>query len=263
MASLSWKIRLSCNDQHLTAVTINKGIFKGESSSPLLFVIVLIPLSVVLRKIKEYYELRKNGPHLSHLLFMDDLKLFAKTEPEKERLVETVRMCSKDIGMEFGISKCEVLTLERGKRELPNGEIMEDQDDDGYQHLGILELGNILHKEMKDKFIAAYFKRFKLLLKSKLNSRNHVTAISIWDVASHVSVYVRRLIMVLDAIEEVVNSMLEKYEPMAEGINPDKSVDLLLDIWRIKSMSSGGLVGSDRQGDRNWDEEMSRVASLD
>ena len=59
---------------------------------------------------------------------MDDLKLFGKSENEIDSLVKTVQQCSTDIGMEFGVSKCAVVNLKRGKRvgargiKLPTGE---------------------------------------------------------------------------------------------------------------------------------------------
>ena len=72
---------------------------------------------------------------------MDDLKLFAKS------LVNTVYKFSEDIGMEFGIKKCGVLVLERGKVDkvksrglnLPNGKLMKTIDEERYKYLGILE----------------------------------------------------------------------------------------------------------------------------
>ena len=62
---------------------------------------------------------------------MDDLKLFAKS------LVNTVYKFSEDIGMEFGIEKCGVLVLKRGKVDkvksrclnLPNGKLMKTIDE--------------------------------------------------------------------------------------------------------------------------------------
>ena len=38
-------------------------------------------------------------------MYMDDIKLFAKNEKEMETLIHTVRICSQDIGIEFGIEK--------------------------------------------------------------------------------------------------------------------------------------------------------------
>lgn len=90
-----------------------------------------------------------------------------------------------DIGMEFGISTCTVLTLKRRKRvncrciELPDGERIENPNDDRYKYFGIMKLDNILHRDMYDKVIIACFKRLKLLMKSRLNSRNLATTFNI------------------------------------------------------------------------------------
>ena len=54
---------------------------------------------------------------------------------------------SDDIGMEFGIDKCAVVVIKRGKRKkidydgvkLPDGQLIRDVDDQGYKYLGILE----------------------------------------------------------------------------------------------------------------------------
>ena len=40
---------------------------------------------------------------------MDDLKLFGKTDKEVDSLVNTVKVFSSSIGMEFGIAKCGLL----------------------------------------------------------------------------------------------------------------------------------------------------------
>ena len=46
---------------------------------------------------------------------MDDLKLYGKSLEELDSLVQTVRIYSKDIGMEFGIEKCAMIEMKRGK----------------------------------------------------------------------------------------------------------------------------------------------------
>ena len=45
---------------------------------------------------------------INHLLFMDDLKLFAKSNDQIDSLVNTVYTLSEVIGMEIGIKKCGV-----------------------------------------------------------------------------------------------------------------------------------------------------------
>ena len=71
---------------------IKSGIFEGDSLSPLLFVLVVIPLTLVLRQTKVSYEVKKVGKKINHLLFMDDLKLFPKNEDQIDSLVNTVNV---------------------------------------------------------------------------------------------------------------------------------------------------------------------------
>ena len=93
---------------------------------------------------------------------MDDLKLFAKSKNQIDFLVLTVNIFSEDNGMQFGIKKCGVLTIERGKVirtdgiRLPDGQHMKDIDETGYIYLEILETDKIEEKEMKEKFSKEY-----------------------------------------------------------------------------------------------------------
>ena len=109
-----WKLSLTSNGKDLGEVDVKRGIFQGDSLSPLLFVLCMIPLSLVLRKVNVCYEWGKKRYKLNHLLFMDDLKLFSKSEEQIETLVRTVHIFTTDIGMEFGLKKCGILVMERG-----------------------------------------------------------------------------------------------------------------------------------------------------
>jgi hypothetical protein len=61
------------------------------------------------------YEEHKTKKKISHLLYMDDLKLIAKTEEELQKQIQTVKTFSDDINMEFGLEKCAKITFKRGK----------------------------------------------------------------------------------------------------------------------------------------------------
>ena len=184
-----WKLSLTSNGEDLGDVDVKRGIFQGDSLSPLLFVLSMIPLSLILRKVNACYEWGKKEYKLNHLLFMDDLKLFGKNEKQIDSLVTTVHIFSTDIGMEFGLRKCGVVTLKRGKIarcegiELPDGELMKEVKQEGYTYLGIVELDKIKENAMKEKIIREYKRRIRLILKSKLNGRNKFTAINTWAVA--------------------------------------------------------------------------------
>ena len=59
-----WNTELTCGDQRLGNVRIRRGIFQGDSLSPLLFVLAMIPLTLILRKTKIYYQLEKGERRL-------------------------------------------------------------------------------------------------------------------------------------------------------------------------------------------------------
>ena len=51
-----WKVMLCSGSSGLGEVEIKRDIFQGDSLSPLVFVLALIPLSLILRKTKVAYE---------------------------------------------------------------------------------------------------------------------------------------------------------------------------------------------------------------
>ena len=149
----------------------------------------MIPLTLVLRKANSHYEFT-NGQKINHLFFMDDLKLFARSEKALNSLVQTVRVVSEDAGMKFGIEKCAMLVLKRGNIIKSDGIALPDDtvikamnEGDSYKYLGIMEADQILRKEMKEKVNKEYFRRTKKVLKSKLNGGNCITAINTWAVS--------------------------------------------------------------------------------
>ena len=184
-----WKVELTSMGESLGDVSIKRGIFQGDSLSPLLFVLCMVPLTLILRKTKACYKWGNKEFKINHLLFMDDLKLFGKDLDQIDSLVQTVHIFSTDIGMEFGLKKCGVLIMKRGKLvklegvTLPDGHVMREVEQDGYKYLGIVELDKIKEAEMKDQFRKEYIRRLRLVLKSKLNGRNKITAINTWAVA--------------------------------------------------------------------------------
>ena len=88
---------------------------------------------------------------------MDDLKLFSKSEEQIGTLVRTVYVFSTDIGTEFPMKKCGILTMRRGKvvryvgRKLPNREVIKEVEKGGYTYLDIVALDKIKDNEMKEK----------------------------------------------------------------------------------------------------------------
>ena len=73
-------------------IEFNRGIFQEDSLSPLLFVASMIPLRLLLGKTKYRYYLK--GKQVNHLLYMNDLKLYAKSKKRFGMLVNPVRVFS-------------------------------------------------------------------------------------------------------------------------------------------------------------------------
>ena len=92
---------------------LSEVFFKVILYPPLVFVLALIPLSLISRKAKAAYEFSKSKEKSNNILVMDDLKLYSPNEKGLESLVQTIRVSSEDVGMEFGIEKCAVLVMEK------------------------------------------------------------------------------------------------------------------------------------------------------
>ena len=90
-----WKTILTANNQVLWEVSIKRGIFQRGTLSQLLFVIMLIPLSSILRKMECGYQLKSRSIMINHLLFMDNLKLYGKNERELNSLTNTGHIFSQ------------------------------------------------------------------------------------------------------------------------------------------------------------------------
>ena len=61
----------------------------------------MMPPNHILRKSTAGYKLSKSQEKTNHFMYIDDIKLFAKNEKESETLIQTVRIYSQDIKMEF------------------------------------------------------------------------------------------------------------------------------------------------------------------
>ena len=149
-----------------------------------MFILAYIPLSLILRKVKAAYEFSESKQKINHLLFMNDLKLYSRSEKGFDSLVQTIRVFSEDIGMEFDIEKCAMLVMEKREIvksvgiELPDGKVIMSLQEG--ESLGILEAGKFLEQKMKLNVSTEYIRRLRKVLTSKLNGGNLVPGIKTW-----------------------------------------------------------------------------------
>ena len=85
----------------LQPIQTRRGIFQGDSLSPLLFCIALIPLTNELNRAECGYQVHVHGTErkISHLLYMDDLKLLGGNENDLKNEMKIVQTIRKDINM--------------------------------------------------------------------------------------------------------------------------------------------------------------------
>ena len=165
-------------------IRIKKGIFQGDSLSPLCLTMSLHPLSQELQRTGYRYQLDEQTK-INHLFYIDDLKLYGISENQLTGLINTVKNVSDDIKVEFGVEKCAKASFKRDKKVstegIPLNDSQEIQDLDQaetYKYLEMEEGEGAQHHKMKVKIRKEYKRRLKLVLKSELNARNKIVAMN-------------------------------------------------------------------------------------
>ena len=153
-------------------IRLKRGIFQGDSLSPLLFTMSLNLLSQEHHKTRYGYQLDEQTK-INHLFYVDDLKLYGTSDNQLTGLINTVKNVSYDIKMEFGLDKCAKVSFKRGKKvsvegiPLNDNQMIQDLDQpETYRYLGMEEEEGVQHHKMKVKIRKEYKRRIKLVLKS-------------------------------------------------------------------------------------------------
>ena len=162
-ASMSnWKttMKLFYTDGCITMdqIRIKRGIFQGDSFSPLLFCLALVPLTSEMATSGYGYKISNASAPITNLSYMDDLKLYSKNEQEQIGELKIVKQFSDDISMEFGIEKCAKASFKKGKLTSTGNividvdtEIQELDQEGVYKYLSVDESDGIQHSKMKEK----------------------------------------------------------------------------------------------------------------
>ena len=86
----NWKMEFINRGKTLADVKILRSIFQKDALSPLLFLITMMPLSHILIKSTWNHKFTKSQKKFNQLMYMDDIKLFAKNEKDLE--IQAIRI---------------------------------------------------------------------------------------------------------------------------------------------------------------------------
>ena len=119
------------------------------------------------------------GTTVSNTFYIDDLKIFAEDAKQMERCRKTIKEFSDDINMSFGLDKCAVIHLTRGKvNNTPETlEIPILDPEDSYKYLGVIESDAIQHNAAKASARKEFIKRVRGILKSGVTAKYTTDAI--------------------------------------------------------------------------------------
>ena len=133
--------------------------------------------------------------------------------------------------MEFGIEKCAMLVMEKGKIvksvgiELPDGKVIKSlQESESYKYLGILEADKFLEEKIKLNLSKEYIRRIRKVLKSKLSGRNLVRGVYTWAVSllSYSAAFVSQTKSELQAIDRKTTKLFTIYGALHPKLDVDR-----------------------------------------
>lgn len=170
-------------------VKFRRGVFQGDTLSPLLFGLAVAPLSAMLGSGGGFSSAFQPRP-ITHTMFMDDLKVYEESPEELEATISKVEGLARAVGMTLGVRKCAVAHLRSGRVRwgMPGIETIEGlvetvRQGEPYRYLGILQTFGSHAKEVRARVSGEYLRRVKAVWSSPLGMSEKVRAHNGWAVA--------------------------------------------------------------------------------
>src|SRR5277367_4026293 len=164
-AGSKWKTSINLQVNRKThkssEVPIEKGIFQGDTLSPLLFVVSIIPVSLLINRMNLGYmfgapKQRKLDKIITHLLFMDDMKIYTTSKQSLVKVFNRAAEIFQSMGLFVGPDKCAVQHIVHGKKildglpiMLQSGEVIQYlEHGKGYSYLRFPQEEQVKHDEI-------------------------------------------------------------------------------------------------------------------
>ncbi|CAH2101776.1 unnamed protein product [Euphydryas editha] len=159
---------------------------EDDCLNPLWFCLSLNHLSTLLERSGTGFQFRRRDTKVSHLLYMDDLKLLA---PNAARLMELLKITTEfrgSIRMQLGLDKCAVVHVDRRQvtqsaeisLELSNFKTLSEAE--SYRYLGMSHCIGMPEVNMKQAVCKVFLGRLTKVLRSYLSGAIKVRAYNGW-----------------------------------------------------------------------------------
>lgn len=183
----TWKTKLLLPTGVSPSIRVRRGIFQGDSLSPRWFCLALNPLSWLLKQTGYGFALKQglfSSFTISHMMYMDDIKLYAKDDHQLKQMLDILIKFSADIGMTLGLDKCRTRSIHQGQlieSEAVSSmgmEITAMDCNELYKYLGMLQASGTAVAAMKEILLKKFNGRLLDILKTELTGGNKVKAIN-------------------------------------------------------------------------------------
>ena len=168
-------------------IRIGNGILQGDSFCPGLYTLSKNVISWLARSFEGYTLAKPIVIKLTHTLFIDDLKGYAKSRNRLEYCLNKIMKAMKEAGLFWNPKKCRFFEISKGKHVIPDDITLEDgtviksiKDEETYKFMGIPQTYKNEVGILEDKLLKLVKQRAYIIWNSELYDVNKVYASNIF-----------------------------------------------------------------------------------
>ena len=115
--------KINRNYTSISYIIIIMIIRLGDAPCPILFILCLNPIAWKVRATEGYRLSKPISTKITHLLYIDDMKLFAASENKLKRVMTVAKNGMESTGLKWNEKKCAVIHVKREQVEQGRGDM--------------------------------------------------------------------------------------------------------------------------------------------